>query len=253
MQVWSYKITSLPFDENEKNSTIHLNEMGAEGWELVSVGVQAGSNSSRFYWKKYNLNDAERSTEQISDVDKISETYGKESQTSEASTERSSLKKPPKIDLQIGDMFPEFQLPSTDGEYFRTNQLDQKTVIYFYPADGTELCSIQAKGFSAVYETITELGLDVIGISPDDIEAHNKFKSDEKIPFQLLYDKDSKVCAELGLLQREPPLELYPLRVTFLVDTDRTILGLWNDEDVDVSSHSDDVVSFVLEVIEKAN
>ena len=170
-----------------------------------------------------------------------------------ASTERSSLKKPPKIDLQIGDMFPEFQLPSTDGEYFRTNQLDQKTVIYFYPADGTELCSIQAKGFSAVYETITELGLDVIGISPDDIEAHNKFKSDEKIPFQLLYDKDSKVCAELGLLQREPPLELYPLRVTFLVDTDRTILGLWNDEDVDVSSHSDDVVSFVLEVIEKAN
>jgi hypothetical protein len=38
-----------------------------------------------------------------------------------------------------------------------------------------------------------------------------------------------------------------------LVDTDRTILGLWNDEDVEVSSHSDDVVSFVLEVIEKAN
>ena len=55
MQGWSYKITSLPFDENEKNSTVHLNEMGAEGWELVSVGVQAGSNSSRFYWKKYNL------------------------------------------------------------------------------------------------------------------------------------------------------------------------------------------------------
>ena len=59
----------------------------------------------------------------------------------------------------------------------------------------------------------------------------------EKVPFKILYDKDSKVCAELGLLQREPPLELYPLRVTFLVDTDRTILGLWNDEDVDVSSH----------------
>ena len=56
--------------------------MGAEGWELVSVGVQAGSNSSRFYWKKYNLKDVERSTEQIGDVDKISETYGKESQTS---------------------------------------------------------------------------------------------------------------------------------------------------------------------------
>ena len=89
MQVWSYKITSLPFDENEKNSTVHLNEIGAAGWELVSVGVQAGSNSSIFYWKKYNLNDSERSTEQISDVDKILETYGKESQTSEASTERS--------------------------------------------------------------------------------------------------------------------------------------------------------------------
>ena len=93
MQVWSYKITSLPFDESEKNSTVHLNEMGAEGWELVSVGVQAGSNSSRFYWKKYNLNDAERSTEQISDVDKISETYGKESQTSESFNRTKFIKK----------------------------------------------------------------------------------------------------------------------------------------------------------------
>ena len=252
MQIWLYKITSLQFDENEKNSTVHLNEMGAAGWELVSVGVQVGSNSSRFYWKKYNLSNVKGSEEQNSDTDKNLETYEEESQSS-ATLEQGMFKKAPKIKLQVGDKFPDFQLPSTDGNYFRTNQLEQKTVIYFYPADGTELCSIQAKGFSAVYETITELGLDVIGISPDNIEAHNKFKSDEKIPFQLLYDEDSKVCSQLGLLQRDPPLELYPLRVTFLIDTDRTILGLWNDEDVDVSSHSEDVVSFVLEVIEKAS
>ena len=98
---------------------------------------------------------------------------------------------------------------------------------------------------------MTDMGLDIIGISPDDIEAHNRFKNDEGIPFHLLYDEASRVCSTFGLLQNPPPDDRYPMRTTFLIDTDKIILGLWND--VDVSTHSDDVVSFVLDVLEKAN
>ena len=69
------------------------------------------------------------------------------------------------------------------------------------------------------------------------------------IPFHLLYDKGSKVSDKLGLLKRAPPDHLYPLRVTYLVDKNRVILGKWDE--IDVQTHSDDVVSFVVEILEK--
>ena len=84
---------------------------------------------------------------------------------------------------------------------------------------------------------------------PDDISTHKKFRSDQNIPFHLLYDKGSKVSDKLGLLKRPPPDHLYPIRVTFLIDKNRIILGKWDE--IDVQTHSDDVVSFVVEILEK--
>ena len=152
--------------------------------------------------------------------------------------------------LKVGEKIPEFQLYSTDGNLFSTSTIEKKTILYFYPADGTESCTIEAKGFSAVYSSIIDMGLDVIGVSPDTLEAHNKFRYDESIPFHLLFDEESKVCESFGLLQSPPPYEKIPVRITYLVDLDRRILGVWND--IDVSTHSDDVVSFVLEVLDRA-
>ena len=152
--------------------------------------------------------------------------------------------------LKVGEKIPEFQLYSTNGNLFNTSKIAKKTVLYFYPADGTESCTIEAKGFSAVYGSIKDMGLEVIGVSPDTIESHNKFRNDENIPFHLLFDDGSKVCEAFGLLQSPPPYEKYPVRITFLIDVDRKILGVWND--IDVSTHSEDVVSFVLEVLDKA-
>ena len=91
--------------------------------------------------------------------------------------------------------------------------------------------------------------MDIVGVSPDDISTHKKFRSDQNIPFHLLYDKGSKVSDKLGLLKRAPPDHLYPLRVTYLVDKNRVILGKWDE--IDVQTHSDDVVSFVVEILEK--
>ena len=152
--------------------------------------------------------------------------------------------------LKVGEKIPEFKLLSTDGNLFSTSEISKKTVLYFYPADGTESCTIQAKGFSAVYSSIIDMGLDIIGVSPDTIESHNKFRKEEGIPFHLLFDDASKVCDAFGLMQSPPPYEKYPMRVTFLIGADRKILGVWND--IDVSTHSEDVVSFVLEVLDKA-
>ena len=135
------------------------------------------------------------------------------------------------------------------GKVYSTTNLSKNKIIYFYPADGTEYCTIQAKGFSIIYDTTADLGLDFVGVSPDDISTHKKFRSDQNIPFHFLYDKGSKVSDKLGLLKRDPPDHLYPLRVTFLLDENRIILGKWDE--IDVQTHSDDVVSFVVEILEK--
>ena len=55
------------------------------------------------------------------------------------------------------------------GEVYLTADLSRNTIIYFYPADGTVYCTIQANGFSIIYDTITDLGLDIVGVSPDDV------------------------------------------------------------------------------------
>ena len=151
----------------------------------------------------------------------------------------------------VGDKIPEFELQPTSEELYSTANLSKNTNLYFYPAEGIEGCTIQAKGFSIVYETLTDLGLDIVGVSPDTISAHDKFRLDESILFRLLYDEGAAICDKLNLLKRPPPDEQYPLRVTFLIDHNRRILGKWND--IDVETHSDDVISFVADILEKAN
>ena len=100
------------------------------------------------------------------------------------------------------------------------------------------------------------MGLQIIGISPDSIDSHVKFRESEEIPFHLLSDYTSEICSLFGLLQRPSPLELYPIRTTYLVDIDKKILAIWpdlGDVDEDVSTHSDDIVSFIMDVFDKAD
>lgn len=100
------------------------------------------------------------------------------------------------------------------------------------------------------------MDLQIIGISPDSIGSHVKFRESEEIPFHLLSDNTSETCSLFGLLQRPSPLELNPIRTTFLVDTDKKILAIWldlGDVDEDVSTHSDDIVSFIMDVFDKAD
>ena len=246
---WFYKTTSQNFDVKETRLNDHMNQMGQDGWELLSVVPPQYAGKFVFFWK------ALEATSSVGDLSKPDQ-----------DAKPSALKKPEEPEskavarlqveasqngFDVGDKIPEFELQSTSGELYSTANLSKNTILYFYPADGTEGCTIQAKGFSIVYETLTDLGLDIVGVSPDTISAHNKFRLDENIPFHLLYDEGAALCDKLNLLKRPPPDEQYPLRVTFLIDHNRRILGKWND--IDVETHSDDVVSFVVDILEKAN
>ena len=244
-----YKTTSQNFDVKETRLNDHMNQMGQDGWELLSVVPPQYGGKFVFFWKTL---EATSSMDDLSKPDQDAMSRAQEKPQETRSKTIAGLKvETVQNGFDIGDKIPEFELQSTSGELYSTSNLSRNTILYFYPADGTEGCTIQAKGFSIVYETLADLGLDIVGVSPDTISAHDKFRLDENIPFHLLYDEGAALCGKLNLLKRPPPDEQYPLRVTFLIDHNRRILGKWND--IDVETHSDDVVSFVVDILEKAN
>ena len=246
---WLYKTTSQNFDVKETRLNDHMNQMGQNGWELLSVVPPQYGGKFMFFWKTL---EATSSMDDLSKSDQDAMSKAQEKpQVTRSKTIAGLQVETVQNGFDIGDKIPEFELQSTSGELYSTSNLSRNTILYFYPADGTEGCTIQAKGFSIVYETLADLGLDIVGVSPDTISAHDKFRLDENIPFHLLYDEGAALCGKLNLLKRPPPDEQYPLRVTFLIDHNRRILGKWND--IDVETHSDDVVSFVVDILEKAN
>src|SRR5512142_2942152 len=97
--------------------------------------------------------------------------------------------------LSVGDMAPDFELPSDTGKPVRLSDFrGRKVVLYFYPKDDTTGCTAQACGFRDAYPTIEEKNAVVLGVSPDNEQSHQKFKTKYNLPFILLVDADHKVA-----------------------------------------------------------
>ncbi len=100
----------------------------------------------------------------------------------------------------VGEMAPDFELPADDGTTVRLSDLrGQRVIIYFYPKDDTPGCTTQACGFRDSYVEITEKNGIVLGISPDGVQSHVKFKTKFDLPFRLLADEDRKVAELYGV------------------------------------------------------
>ncbi|MCX6028950.1 MAG: thioredoxin-dependent thiol peroxidase [Chloroflexi bacterium] len=101
---------------------------------------------------------------------------------------------------QVGTPAPDFTLPADDGKSVRLSDLrGQRVVLYFYPKDMTSGCTTQACGFRDSYPEITEQNAVVLGISPDGVESHVKFKTKYNLPFRLLADEEHKVAELYGV------------------------------------------------------
>jgi peroxiredoxin Q/BCP len=101
---------------------------------------------------------------------------------------------------QVGDMAPDFELPADTGETIRLSALrGQRVILYFYPKDDTSGCTTQACGFRDAYPEISERNAVVLGISPDGVESHQKFKTKHDLPFLLLVDEQHSVAEAYGV------------------------------------------------------
>lgn len=101
--------------------------------------------------------------------------------------------------LKVGDMAIDFSLPNEKGENITlSNFKGKKIVLYFYPKDNTPGCTTEACTFRDIYQEILDKDAVVIGISPDSITSHQKFKEKYNLPFYLLADEDHTVCEMYG-------------------------------------------------------
>ena len=116
----------------------------------------------------------------------------------------------------VGDPAPDFTLPGTPGgrSYSLADFRDRLAVLVFYPGDDSPTCTTQLASYSADLDQFAGMGADVVGISPQDVESHERFAAKLGLAFPLLADVDKEVGRAYGLVG---PLGFYK-RSVFVVD-----------------------------------
>jgi len=119
--------------------------------------------------------------------------------------------------VKVGDIAPDFTLPAQNGSTVSLKDFrGQKVVVlYFYPKDDTPGCTAESCAFRDQYEVFKSAGAEVIGVSGDSSESHQKFAAKYNLPFTLLSDKGDKVRKEYGATAA---FGLFPGRVTYVID-----------------------------------
>lgn len=135
--------------------------------------------------------------------------------------------------LEIGDQAPAFTLPNDSGETTSLSDYQGKRVlVYFYPRANTPGCTTEACDFRDSLTQLNDLGIEVVGISPDTVDKLVTFREKNNLTFPLLADPDKNVLKEWGAFGEKKnygKIVEGVIRSTFLVGTDGTIeLALYN-------------------------
>lgn len=133
--------------------------------------------------------------------------------------------------LLVGDMAPDFTLPSTSGEPFTLSEelknRENPIVLFFYPGDFSTLCTREAIAFRDEIDQLEEQNADVIGISTNNMESHRRFRKKFQLPFELLSDPAGEVCRMYDAYR---PLLGQASRMTFIIEPDQTIRSIYDGQ-----------------------
>jgi thioredoxin-dependent peroxiredoxin len=121
--------------------------------------------------------------------------------------------------LNIGQKVPDFTLPNQNGAPRSAKSYQGKwLVLYVYPKDDTPGCTIQGKAFTETKSRFDQLGVQVVGLSQDDVESHKSFCGKYSLAVELLADPDAKLLSALGVGQHDWNGTSFWDRSTFLID-----------------------------------
>jgi peroxiredoxin Q/BCP len=103
--------------------------------------------------------------------------------------------------VDVGDAAPDFALPGTGGKTYKLSDYrGRKLVLAFYPGDFTAVCTKQFCSYRDQGEKLDQLGADVLGISPQSVESHERFTQEKSLNVPLLADEDKSVAKAYGVL-----------------------------------------------------
>ncbi|HEX3158471.1 MAG TPA: thioredoxin-dependent thiol peroxidase [Gemmatimonadaceae bacterium] len=138
---------------------------------------------------------------------------------------------------------PDFSLLADDGRTVRLSDLrGRPVVLYFYPKDDTSGCTTQACGFRDAFPSFDDAEAVILGVSPDDVKSHVKFKAKYDLPFTLLADTGHTVAEAYGVWKEKSMYGRKYMgveRTTFLIDRDGNVAKVF--EKVKPAGHADEV------------
>ena len=142
------------------------------------------------------------------------------------------------MSLRINDVAPDFTAETTHGTiHFHEWIGDNWAVFFSHPKDFTPVCTAQACTFRDASEGLAELGANVVGVSGDKDDSHQRFSAEHNVPFSLIADPERRIIKAYGA---SIPIINHTLRVTYVIDTNRRILGAFHHE-LSAAKHLSDV------------
>ncbi len=124
--------------------------------------------------------------------------------------------------LEVGQQAPEINTTNQSGEAIKLSDfLGKKVILYFYPKDNTPGCTTEACNFRDNYQALLKDGFEVLGVSIDSAQSHQKFIAKHELPFHLLVDENQKIVNDYGVwVEKNMYGKKYmgTARTTFLID-----------------------------------
>lgn len=154
--------------------------------------------------------------------------------------------------VEEGKKAPAFTLTADNGKKVKLSDLKgHPVVLFFYPKDDTPGCTKEACAFRDRTAEFEKLGAKVLGVSPDDVASHVKFRDKFSLNFPLLADSDHAVAEKYGAWREKNmygKVSMGIQRSTFLIDADGKVAKVWKK--VNVDGHDDQVLTALKELVD---
>ena len=151
----------------------------------------------------------------------------------------------------VGKKSPKFKADCTNNKTISSEDFKgTNLVIYFYPKDSTPGCTTEGQEFRDSYKLFKKMNTEILGVSRESIKSHEKFKSNQSFPFELLSDPDEKVCKAFDVMKLKSMYGREYMgvdRSTFLINSEGKVIKEWRS--VKVKGHVQEVLDTAKELI----
>ena len=149
--------------------------------------------------------------------------------------------------MKLNDRLKDFKFKIATDKVIKEQDINgQKVLIYFYPKDDTPGCTLEANEFSTFKKKFLNLNTQILGISKDSIEKHEKFKKKHNLKIELVSDENGEICKLFKVWVEKSMYGKKYMgieRATFLFDENLKLIKIWRN--VKVKGHVEEVLTYV--------